>query len=253
MSQQREIRKISPLHLEKYKITLGNMEHERYEEGQPRFTEEDLALLEGIGHTIHRPAGDTFFLEGERGEYALLIEKGYVKVLSGSPPRIIAVRGPGEIVGEMAVLSWQPRNASVIAFNDVEALYLPGQKLLDFLYERPRTMHALLVTQVKRHEESNRTIVESELAIGQQLALKLLMLADSGLGERTPEGTVVLRQLSQDDMAELIGTKKKIYSVKKVLRLLKAAGTIDTGRMEITILDLAALRDVANGDVAVSS
>jgi CRP/FNR family cyclic AMP-dependent transcriptional regulator len=176
-----------------------------------------------------------------------------VKILSGSPPRIIAIRGPGEIVGEMAVLSGEPRSASVLAFDDVEALYLPAPKWLDFLYTHPRAMHALAVTMSKRNAESDRTIVESELAIGQQLALQLIKLADGGLGEPTLENAVVLR-LSQADMAELIGTKtKKIDSVKKVIRLLKAKGIVEAGYKEITILDLAALRDVANGDVAVSS
>ena len=49
----------------------------------------------------------------------------------------------------------------------------------------------------------------------------------------------------------MIGAKK-LDSVKKVIRLLKAAGTIATGRQQITILDLAALRDIADGDLAVS-
>lgn len=241
------------MHQDRCNITLKLVENTRYEAGRPLITEEDMALLEEFGHTIRRDAGDTFFREGERGEYALLIKKGHVKILSGSPPRIMAIRGPGEIVGEMAVLSGEPRSASVVAFDDVEALYLPAQKWLDFLYDHPRALHAMAVTVSKRNAESDRTIVESELAIGQQLALKLVKLADSGLGERTPEDTVALR-LSQADMAELIGTKtKKIDSVKKVIRLLKAKGIVDVGRKEIVILDLAALRDVANGDVAVSS
>lgn len=241
------------LHLIKCNITLENMKQPRYEEGQPLVTEEEMAILEEIGHTIHRPAGDTFFLEGERGEYALLIMKGHVKILSGDPPRVIAVRAPGEIVGEMAVSSGKPRSASVVAFDDVEALYLPAQKWIDFLYEHPRAMHAQWATGSKRNAESAGAIVESELAVGQQLALQLVKLADSGLGDRTSEGAVILR-LTQYDLAQLIGTKKKkIDSVKKVLRLLKAKGLVETGYQAITILELAALRDIANGDSAVSS
>jgi CRP/FNR family transcriptional regulator, cyclic AMP receptor protein len=229
------------------------MDQSRYEEGQPLVTEEELSILKEIGHTIHRDAGDTFFKEGERGEYALLILKGHLKILSGQPPRIIAIRGPGEFVGEMAVSSGRPRSASVVAFDNVEALYLPAQRWTDFLYEHPRAMHAQWATGSKRNAEAASTIVESELAVGQQLALQLVKLADSGLGEHTPQGGVVL-QVSQYDLAELIGTKKKkIDSVKKVIRQLKEAGTVDTGRQKIIILNVTALRDVANGDVTVSS
>ena len=81
--------------------------------------------LQKIGHVIRRPAGSAFMLEGEYGDFALLIRKGHVKVTAGQPPRIIAIRGPGDIVGELAVLRRQPRSASVFAFDDVEALHLP--------------------------------------------------------------------------------------------------------------------------------
>ena len=111
----------------------------------PLLADEERAELEGIGHTIHRSAGDPFFLEGELGDFALLIKKGHVKAVRGRPPRIIDVRGPGAIVGEMGVIRRRPRMASIIAFDDVEALYLPGARWLRFLYEHPRAMHALLV------------------------------------------------------------------------------------------------------------
>jgi CRP/FNR family transcriptional regulator, cyclic AMP receptor protein len=227
------------------------VESQRYERGQPLITEEELTTLKGIGYTIHRSAGDPFFHEGEHGDFALLIEKGHVKVLCGKPPRIVAIRGPGEIVGEMAVSRGTPRSAGIVAFNDVEALYLPGAKWLDFLYDHPRAMHAQWTAEADRIAQATGKIVESELAVAQQLARALVELTDAGLGERTDAGAVVLR-LSQHDLAALIGAKK-LDSVKKVIRLLKAAGTVSTGRNLSTILNLAALRDIAAGDVAVSS
>jgi len=210
-----------------------------------------MATLQGIGYTIHRSAGHPFFHEGEHGDFALWIKKGHVKILSGKPPRIVAIRGPGEIVGEMAVSRGEPRSAGVIAFDDVEALYLPGAKWLEFLYDHPRAMHAQWTAEAERIAQATGKIVESELAVGQQLAKALVELADAGLGEHTDVGSVVLR-LSQHDLAALIGARK-LDSVKKVIRLLKAAGTVSTGRELITILDPAALRDIAAGDLAVSS
>ena len=134
----------SPLIIVELIITLTSMEFQLYEQPLPLLTEEERAELDGIGHTIHRSAGDPFFLEGEPGDSALLIKKGHVKAMRGKPPRIIDVRGPGEIVGEMSVIRRKPRMASIIAFDDVEALYLPGSRWLQFLYEHPRAMHALL-------------------------------------------------------------------------------------------------------------
>jgi hypothetical protein len=67
----------------------------------------------------------------------------------------------------------------------------------------------------------------SDLPVEQQLAKALLELADSGIGEQTSKGTAGLR-LSQQDLAAMIGAKK-LDSVKKVIRQLKAAGTIALG------------------------
>jgi CRP/FNR family cyclic AMP-dependent transcriptional regulator len=225
------------------------MEDSLYEQSLPLLTAEELADLEQIGHTIRRSAGNAFMLEGEYGDFALLIRKGHVKVVVGRPPRIVAVRGPGDMVGEMAAIRRMPRSASIFAFDDVEALYLPATRWLQFLYDHPRAMHAQWAAQAERTDQATRKIVESELAVGQQLAKALSELADSGIGERTSEGAVELR-LSQQDLAAMIGAKK-LDSVKKVIRLLKAAGTIATSRQQITVLDLAVLRGIANGELAV--
>jgi CRP/FNR family transcriptional regulator, cyclic AMP receptor protein len=220
-------------------------------EGVPRLlTDEELPELERLGHLIRRSAGQPFFLEGEPGEFALLIKKGHVKAMRGKPPRIIDLRGPGDFVGEMAVFSRKPRIASIIAFDDVEALYLPGPAWLRFLYDHPRAMHALLVMTDDMADRATMRNVESELAIEQQLAKRLVELVDGGFGETAVDGTTVLR-LSQHDLAALIGAKK-LDSVKKIIARFKAAGVVATGRQATTIIQPAMLRDVADGNLTVS-
>ena len=184
-----------------------------------------MAELEKIGHPIHRTMGQPFFLEGEPGDFALLIKKGHVKVTSGDPSRIIDIRGPGAVVGELAVISGEPRMASIIAFNDVEALRLPGPAWLQFLLNHPRACLAL--------------------------AIEGIDLVDLGLGEPASDGAVVFRQISQSEMASQVGARK-IDSVKKVIGLLRAAGILATGRQAITILQVDALREIADGNRTVS-
>lgn len=235
---------------DKGRITLNKVVGDLDRRFGPLVTDEELPELERIGYSIQRSAGDPFFLEGERGDFALLIRKGHVKATRGKPSRIIDVRGPGAIVGEMAVISKNPRMASVIAWNDVEALYLPGHAWLHFLMDHPRAMLALMsmmAAMVERQAEKN---IESELAIEQQLAKRLIELVDSGLGEPDDKG-VVLRKVSQQDLASLIGAKK-LDSVKKVIQRLKAASIVGTGRQLITIFDVARLREVADGKRPVS-
>jgi CRP/FNR family transcriptional regulator, cyclic AMP receptor protein len=226
------------------------MDRTPYRQPSLLVTDEELPELEKIGYPIHRPAGVPFFLEGELGDFALLIRKGHVKVTRGSPPRIIDVRGPGAIVGELAVKFRRPRNASIIAWDDVEALYLPGDSWKQFLDEHPRADDALMSNVGDMLDRQATKVVESELAVEQRLAKGLTELTESGLGEPTGEGAVVLRRVSQQDLAFLIGAK--IDSVKKVIRLLKASAIVDTGRQVITILQPVALREIADGNRTVS-
>jgi CRP/FNR family transcriptional regulator, cyclic AMP receptor protein len=212
--------------------------------------DEELIELEAIGHVVHRSSGQPFFLEGEVGDFALLIRRGHVKVVHGTPPHIIDVRGAGEIVGEMGVIRKKPRMASVIAFTDVEALYLPGSAWLDFLYAHPRAMHAMLIMADEMVERGARKNVESELAIERQLAKRLIELTEAGLGESVDGGSVMMR-LSQQDVAALIGARK-LDSVKKIIARLKTAGILATGRQAITIVRLDTLRAIADGNLTIS-
>jgi CRP/FNR family transcriptional regulator, cyclic AMP receptor protein len=227
------------------------MENQPLEEFKVLITEDEMAELEEIGHPIHRTMGQPFFLEGEPGDFALLIKRGHVKVVSGQPSRIIDIRGPGAVVGELAVISGEPRMASIIAFNDVEALRLPGPAWLEFLLSHPRACLALAIEGRGMISRAVQKTVESELAIEQQLAKRLIDLVDLGLGEATDDGAVAFRQISQSEMASQVGARK-IDSVKKAIAHLRAAGILATGRQAITVLQVDALREIADGNRRIS-
>jgi CRP/FNR family transcriptional regulator, cyclic AMP receptor protein len=220
-------------------------------EGTLHLRDEDLAALLTLGQMMPaRPQGYVFFSEGEQTDYALLILEGHVRVTVGTPHRTIAIRHPGELVGEMAAIRKRPRSASVIAFDEVRALFLPAAKWLQFLDEHRSAIYALLIASEERTEQATRKIGDSDLAVEQRVAKALAELAKEGLGIHTEEG-IGLR-LGQADLASWIGTSK-LDSVKKVIRTFKDAGLISTGRQVITILDPSAIRDIANGDLTASA
>jgi CRP-like cAMP-binding protein len=213
-------------------------------------TDKELPELERIGYPIHRSAGVPFFLEGEMGDFALLITKGHVKVTCGTPPRIIDHRGPGEVVGELAVILGGPRMASIIAWDDVDALYLPGGPWKQFLDEHPRASNAVMSNMRAMLARQARKNVESELAVERRLAMRLIDLMDGGPSEPADDGAVALRGVSQQDLASM--TRSKIDSVKKAIGRLKASGIVSTGKLVITILQPAVLREIADGNRTVS-
>jgi CRP/FNR family cyclic AMP-dependent transcriptional regulator len=210
-----------------------------------------LPDLERIGYPIHRSAGVPFFMEGELGDFALLVRKGHVKVTRGSPPRMIDHRGPGAVVGELAVIFGGPRMASIIAWTDVEAIYLPGAPWKQFLDEHPRANDAAMRNIRDMLDRQTRKNAESDLAVEQRLAMMLVELTETGPGEPGDEEAVVLRGVSQQDLASLIGSK--IDSVKKIIGLFRASGIVNTGKkLVITVLQPGALREIADGNRTVS-
>lgn len=211
-------------------------------------TGEDRKELEQIGHQIRYPTGSILVGEGEETDFTLLIVRGYVKVTSGSSDRVVAVTGPGETVGEMAALDGEPRSASAFALSDVEALYLPAAKWLEFLYSHPRVMHALLQSQnAKLRAETRKRVETSALEVEQRLARRLVEL-EAMIGDPTAEGIAII--MSQRDLAGYVNASRE--SVAKVFHSLREKGIVATKRQKVIITDLAALQEVARGERIVS-
>ena len=212
-------------------------------------TQEELSTLTDRGHAIRYPPGSVLFGEGEETDFALLLRAGHVKVQVGRPPRTVAVRGPGEIIGEMAAVRRKPRSASIVAVEKVEALYIPAIVWLRFLYEHPRAMHAQLVAADERLDEATQKSVESYLGVEQRLAKSLIELVEKGLGNNTSRGTEL--RFSQRDLASLVGASRE--SVVQVIRGFKETGIVDTGRNVTIVTQLARLRKIADGESTSSS
>lgn len=219
------------------------MDDPTFDQGKPLLLEEEVTYLEGVGTVLRRHAGHTFIREDEASDFVLLIRNGHVKVVSGRPARIVAIRGRDEIIGEMGVLRRTPRSASVIAWNDVEALHVSDSQWLRFLYRFPRAMHAQLLVADERVEQATKKVVDSDLAVERRLAKALIELLDHGLAEPI-DSTPGLR-LRQRDLASLTGSS--VEAVKKIIKVFKENGLVDTGRMSLNILEPTTLAEIANG------
>ncbi|MBM7771360.1 CRP-like cAMP-binding protein [Actinokineospora baliensis] len=218
------------------------------DQGALLLTDEERVELESKGQVLRRDGGHTFISEGETTDFVLLIRKGHVKVVVGRPARIVAVRGPGDIVGEMAPIRRKPRSASVIALGEVEVLHVPGPVWVEFLYANPRAMHAQLAAADERVDQATRKVAESELAAEQRLAKALLELMDLGLANESTDGPTFV--FSQSDLASLTGAS--LDSVKKIVRAFREQKIIDTGRRMLLVRDLPYLRAIASGDRTAS-
>jgi len=98
----------------------------------PLFAELDGLQIHQVAaqlHKEHLAAGTVFIRQGEIGETFHVIEKGRVQVFvtEDGHERVVVERGPGEYVGEIALLLEVPRTASVRALTSTELLTLSRQ------------------------------------------------------------------------------------------------------------------------------
>ena len=211
-------------------------------------TDDEYDSLKKLGSSTNYPVGSILMGEGENTTFALLIQTGHVKIVSGPSRRILAIRGAGEFVGEMAAIRSKPRSASVFALDDVQALYLPGAQWLDFMINNPRVAMALLRLTEERLAETTKKTVESILGTQQKLANALLELELKGLGVTNQNGTLL--RFSQADLANIAGIS--IDSAKQGIKVFKKKGLVQIGRQAITLKSLDQIETIARGDPTVS-
>lgn len=96
----------------------------------------DLREIARVTHAVEVPAGAVLIREGHRGDDAFVVVSGRLQVSRGEVGEVDEI-GPGEVVGEMALLSAKPRNATITAITDVHALRVGGQDFLSLVDRMP--------------------------------------------------------------------------------------------------------------------
>ena len=202
--------------------------------------------LAGLGRRRRFDAGTPLFLEGDVGANVMIVHSGHVKVFASSADGhdyVLAVCGPGDVLGDLSAIDGRPRSASGTAIDAVDAQVLSAADFRTFLADTPGSALALLRVLITRMRDSDRLRVEfGAMDAASRLAMRLVELAQE-VGEPTEDGIRLALPLTQDDLAGWISASRE--AVARALASFRNRGLIATGRREITILDLAGLRDYA--------
>jgi hypothetical protein len=115
---------------------------------------EDLARIAAVAFERDYAAGDALMREGDLDDELVVITEGSVRVVqvaADGTERFIRRYGPGDHIGELAVLRERPRAATVVAEEGgVHGLVLGGEGLRSILRERPEAAMAMLATLAER-------------------------------------------------------------------------------------------------------
>ena len=115
-----------------------------------RLEPEDLQRIAATASEHLYPAGEAIVREGDPDDELVVIIDGTVRVLRGDGT-VIRSYGPGDHIGELAVLRERPRAATVVADPPaVRGLVISGIGLKAILRERPEAAMAMLATLAER-------------------------------------------------------------------------------------------------------
>lgn len=105
-------------------------------------TETERAALLASAEEIVYPVGTVLWFEGQAADQAVIIRSGSIRVSveRGGRERIIAFRGPGDIVGERAALLLRRRSATIVAMETVHGLRMTTQQFVTYLSDHPRVV-----------------------------------------------------------------------------------------------------------------
>lgn len=187
---------------------------------------------------------ETILRAGAAGDEVVVVLDGRVKLTAYGPDRrevVIALRGPGELLGEMAALGGQRRTATAVAVDDAEVGFLHADELRDFLHDHPDAALVMIRMLVRRLSEATRDVVDlaTRDSVG-RIAKRLLELAAEH-GAPTSGGTRIELSLSQDELARWTGATRE--TVSRALRLMRQLGWVATDHRTVTVLDADALRE----------
>jgi CRP/FNR family transcriptional regulator len=182
--------------------------------------------------------GDVLFHEGQLGDRMYIITGGKVKLGHTAPDgreSILAILGPGELLGELSLFDPGPRTATAIALTDLEALGLGHQALRPWLTGRPEVAESLLQALAQRLRRTNDALADLVFSdVPGRVAKALLELGDK-FGQQMPDGIHVTHDMTQEELAQLVGASRE--TVNKALADFATRGWIKLESRSVVLID----------------
>jgi CRP-like cAMP-binding protein len=160
------------------------------------------------------------FLKGDEADGCYRIEEGLVKASVAVPyrgERILAVLGPGAVVGVLSMIDRAPRSASVSALRDSKLCFASKAAFEVFAQSAPEVYQQITAVLAQRLRNANAALVAtSYLSVKGRVAHALLSLA-KGFGKDLGSGRILIGQkVSQSDLAAMAGIARE--NVSRVLK-----------------------------------
>ncbi|HET7070249.1 MAG TPA: Crp/Fnr family transcriptional regulator [Nocardioides sp.] len=206
----------------------------------------DAKVLLRAGKVNHYERREVLVHEGDVADSFHIVLDGRAAVRVTTPSgenAIVNILGPDEHFGEVSLLGrGEPRRtASIVALEQVRTLSIPATVFHDLRERNPRLEKLVSAILARRVDELSAQVVEAMYdSLDRRVVRRLCGLATvygSGDGE-------VTIPLTQDELSQLVGGARP--SVNQMLRRLVDEGHLEVRRGRIIVLDVEALRRLAD-------
>jgi CRP/FNR family cyclic AMP-dependent transcriptional regulator len=214
---------------------------------RPLVSDDVWASLTSSGSRRTYAAGEVLMSEGGAGTQVIVLIEGRVKVTrheSDGTEVLLAIRGAGEIIGEMAVLDETVASATVTALRSCATRRLPAREFIEFVRSHDLALPMVRYASARRRESDQIRIELSTLPVPRRLVRTLLRLMDA-IGTPDEAGIVVDLGVPQEDLAHAIGASRS--QVAACLAQLRERGVLKTSRRRVLIVDPEELRSIDAG------
>lgn len=212
----------------------------------PLFRDFDAAELSEVAQlvTTRRYAKhQTIFREGDAGQTFYLIIAGSVAIFRIAPDgreTILSILKERDFFGEMSVFDTAVRAASVRTLTDVEVGAIERSDFLALIDRSPRIGRLLVMALSDRLRAANALISSTASQDIRSRLASLLLNLMSSFGEAVPSGTRISLRLTNQEMANMIGTTRE--TVNRTLNRFWDERLIDMRTSHVVIVDPEKLR-----------
>lgn len=113
-----------------------------------RFNEHELNALSRLGTLVDVPAGQSLTSQGKAGRQAIVIVSGTASVVRDEV--IVAKVSAGDVVGEMSLITGEPRTATVVADTAMHVYALSPREFASLMAQCPRLAQNIPAVAVRR-------------------------------------------------------------------------------------------------------
>ncbi|HEV8354717.1 MAG TPA: Crp/Fnr family transcriptional regulator [bacterium] len=202
----------------------------------------DLAALAGHLRPRVFKKNTILFHKDQPGDTLYIVESGHIRIFlptAAGEELTVEIAGPGDVVGELALLDGRPRSASAETLEDTTVHVLSREDFQQYLTAAPR-FAASLIELLSARLRSITEYAESLafLDIHGRVARALLQLADRHGVEHG--GIEIDLDLTQAELASMVGATRE--RVNRALATFRAQGLLEMRGKKIALLDATRLR-----------